>query len=795
MAVSAATELLQEGLALHRRGALREAAVRYAEVLRAEPGNADAHYYLGMLACQQGRFSEGAEYARAALAGKPENTGALVLLGRALSASGLHDGTLQSFDRAIAIDPQLAVAHGHRADLLNDLGRHGEAIDAYDRALALAPDRAADWFNRGVALVAVGRTGEALASLDRAVACAPDLARAHLLRAKLLAGFRRYDDALESAGRAVAIEPGLAEAWVDRGNISVLQGNYEDALAAYDRALELSPNLVPAWVGRGNVYLAVGETKRAIEAALRSLELGETSQAKALFARALGFATITVDDGRLLSVVQRALAEAWARPQELMNAAIGILKLAANVKDCIASANAAWPARLPATELLGPRMSALQADELLCRILECGPVTDIGLERLLTSVRHAMLTTSLADESPNERLLDFYCSIARHCFINEYVFSVTEAEEEDSARLRISLQEALASGDPCPAIWPVVAGAYYPLHTLANSKALLDRSWPPCVQALLVQQVTEPAEERQLASTIPALTEIDGELSHDVRRQYEENPYPRWTKAGPPELPAPPERRAMQATDALVAGCGTGLLTIEMAQAQPRARILAIDLSLASLSYAKRMARKAGLGNIEFAQADMMRLGEIGRQFDFIDASGVLHHLADPWEGWRVLLSLLRPGGFMQIGLYSAMARRNVVAVRELIAHRGYQANPADIRRCRQEIMATQDGSLLKSVTGWSDFFATSTCRDLLFHVQEHRMTLPEIKSFLVANNLQFIGFFLPTPILRRFRARFPEPSAMMNLDCWRAFEFDAPQTFSGMYQFAVQKPDSHGSR
>ena len=69
------------------------------------------------------------------------------------------------------------------------------------------------------------------------------------------------------------------------------------------------------------------------------------------------------------------------------------------------------------------------------------------------------------------------------------------------------------------------------------------------------------------------------------------------------------------------------------------ARVLAIDLSLASLSYAKRMAENFGLGDIEFAQADIMMAGSIGRQFDFIDASGVLHHLADPWAGWKILLA------------------------------------------------------------------------------------------------------------------------------------------------------------
>ena len=69
-----------------------------------------------------------------------------------------------------------------------------------------------------------------------------------------------------------------------------------------------------------------------------------------------------------------------------------------------------------------------------------------------------------------------------------------------------------------------------------------------------------------------------------------------------------------------------------------------------------------GVENVEFAHADIMKAAAIDRSFDFIDLSGVLHHLGDPWAGWRALLSLLRPGGIMQVGLYSELARKNVVA-------------------------------------------------------------------------------------------------------------------------------------
>src|SRR5271168_4429233 len=108
MTASPTADLLQSALTLHRRGAFAEAAARYAEVLRAEPANADAHYYLAMISCQHGRFAEGADSVRKALAANPQDPRAHVLLGRALSAMGRPKEALDSIDRAI----KLAPAHG-----------------------------------------------------------------------------------------------------------------------------------------------------------------------------------------------------------------------------------------------------------------------------------------------------------------------------------------------------------------------------------------------------------------------------------------------------------------------------------------------------------------------------------------------------------------------------------------------------------------------------------------------------------------------------------------------------------
>jgi SAM-dependent methyltransferase len=294
--------------------------------------------------------------------------------------------------------------------------------------------------------------------------------------------------------------------------------------------------------------------------------------------------------------------------------------------------------------------------------------------------------------------------------------------------------------------------------------------------------VGEPAIERDLRRSIPQLTRIEDRISRAVQQQYEDHPYPRWSQiASTSRAPAD----LAGARDVLIAGCGTGRHAIEVAMQIPAARILAIDLSLASLSYAVRKAREGGIENVEFAQADILELGAIGRTFDYIDSSGVLHHMADPWAGWRALIALLRPGGVMRIGLYSELARRPLAAIRSFIAERAYGSSTEDIRRFRQDILQQPD--LVAAAAQLRDFYTISNCRDLLFHVQERRMTIPEIKEFLAQHGLEFAGFAIADAVRWGFQQRFGG-KADTDLDCWHIFEQEHPAIFMGMYQFGVRK-------
>jgi tetratricopeptide (TPR) repeat protein/SAM-dependent methyltransferase len=747
--------LFAAAVAQHRAGALAEAERRYRYIIALYPDHADALHNLGLLALHAGNASSAAE-----------------LIGK-----------------AIKINERVAEYHYNIALAWRALERMDKVATHLERAIALRGDHALAHLNLGNVRREQGRLVDAVACYERAIALTPASAAAHCNLANTLAKQERWDAAIASYQQALKLAPSYADAHSGLGAALIAQHMVDDAIGHFEQAAALKPETPAAHEDLAKAYLLTGKTELATGAAARALELEETDERSAFFVQCAKSMVFTADNGRFRKLILRAVSEGWGRPRELSNVCISLIKLNSAVSDHIARANAAWPARPPAGELFGASgMAALSRDELLCGLLESDPVTDIGLERLLTNVRCAMLK-SATDGADDAELLGFYCLVARQCFINSYVFSMTEQETAQARKLRTSLEQALATGEPCPALAPAVVAAYFPLHALTKSERLLERSWPQCLDAVLVQQVKEPAQEREIAATIPLLTPIEDGVSRAVRQQYEENPYPRWVKPGPPVKPAIlADPGAVRVSDILIAGCGTGLFMIELARLASHAHILAVDLSLASLSYAKRMARSLDITNLEFGQADITKLASLERQFDFIEVSGVLHHLADPWEGWRVLLSLLRPGGTMQIGLYSALARQNVVAARNLIAERGYRPTPEGIRRCREEIMASGD-PLLTSLALWGDFFVIDDCRDLLFHVQEHRVTIPEIKTFLAANNLKFGGFAVPPPVLDKFAARFSAPEAMTDLDCWHVFETDAPRTFATMYVFSVQKP------
>ena len=804
--------LLQTVLGHYRAGRGREGDTACRALLKGATLETPLMHALGVIALQAGSSDMAIELLDTVVARLPEDVDARFWLGNALQRAGRLQDAETHYRSVLMLADDHADAHYQLGGICHRLARLVEAVECYRRSIALQPNSPAMHSDLGVALEAQGRFEEAAQSLRRALTIDPYHAEAHFNLGNTLKELGQLDDAIDCYRRAIELRADFVDALDNLGVALQEKGRLEEAVACYRRALALHPDWPPTLANLGIALGEQGKADEAIAACLRAVQLGESTETRIAFVRAIRHVAFTQDSAGLRELVRRAVEEPWGRPAELLLPALSLIMLDPAIRDMLDRAVTAWPQNLESVRLFGATgLAAISNDALLQALLENMQASNQKLEQFLTMARAALLAE--ADRAVSaDAALPFWCALARQCFINGYVFAEAEAEARHAAALRDELAATLRTQAPVAPEKLIAVAAYFPLHSVPGIDSLLARAWPASVEALLTQQVREPALERAIAARMPRATTIANEVSQRVQQQYEENPYPRWVKVPPVGKPLSLAVHLKSAfplanietlqpgthLEILIAGCGTGQHSNETAREYRNARVLAVDLSVTSLCYALRKSEELGVTNIEYAQADIMELGvallPAGWRFDLIESVGVLHHLGDPVAGWRVLLSLLKPRGFMRLGFYSEQARRAVVAARDYIAARGYGASTEEIRRCRQELFAkvAEDGvtSPFARLLQFRDFYGTSECRDLLFHVQEHRYQSPEMKRILDELNLEFIGFAIEPDTGRRYDALYPGDPARTNLDNWHALEMHYPDTFAGMYQFWVQKRD-----
>jgi tetratricopeptide (TPR) repeat protein len=250
---------MQEAIALHRQGRLREAEKLYARALKAAPDNFDALHMLGLIKAQSGQMGEAYRLMSAALRLHPKAGDAWINLANVLHALKRDAEALECLDKAVALSPADPHALQNRGSALLTLGRTQEALDNFERVLTADPRNGEALFNRGVAKAKLGQHAPALADFDAVLLLAPDNPDTLYNRGTALFELGRDTEALQALERAVRAAPSHINSWINRGRAQQALNRYREAADSFTRAITLQKDSADAHYNRAFTLLALGE--------------------------------------------------------------------------------------------------------------------------------------------------------------------------------------------------------------------------------------------------------------------------------------------------------------------------------------------------------------------------------------------------------------------------------------------------------------------------------------------------------------------------------------------------------
>ncbi len=455
------------------------------------------------------------------------------------------------------------------------------------------------------------------------------------------------------------------------------------------------------------------------------------------------------------------------------------------------------------------RLLNLYKDKIFIFFLEQEIVTNIYTELFLAQTRKLLLekyaNNIVIDPKFNISALPVIIALSHQCFNNEYIWNVTNQEIQNIEKIEARVKNLTVRNNEVPTNLIAILSCYKKLNNYKIfDNNLAKRKDQKVLKSIIQKQIIELNEEKEIEKKIKTLTEISDTTSQKVMKQYEENPYPRWIYLSKipvhnnyidfikNSLPRQDTfQKKIEAKNVLIAGCGTGKHALEVAKIDSSLNVTAIDISKPSIAYGIRKSFEFGIKNIKWKQADILKIDKLNKQFDIVESSGVIHHLKDPNEGFRMLDKKLKKGGLMKLGLYSRNFRSMFLGdIKEYIKKNKIDSDIKSIRKLRLFIINNSNNKKYQKLLRSPDLYSTSDLRDLLLHEQEHDFNITEINT-MISDKYKFLGFFWneknSIEAYSTFNKLNPTKSKT-NILNWIAVEKEVPEIFSGMYQFWLQK-------
>jgi len=252
----------------------------------------------------------------------------------------------------------------------------------------------------------------------------------------------------------------------------------------------------------------------------------------------------------------------------------------------------------------------------------------------------------------------------------------------------------------------------------------------------------------------------DNPLADVVSRQYEKWRYPapiedleswlrdswQWFDPTVSQRILWPDREYQPGMDILIAGCGTNQAAV-FAYTNPGANVVAIDISDPSLDHHRYLKEKHGLSNLELHRLPIEEAPSLGREFDLIVSTGVLHHMAEPPAGMKALAKCLRQDGAMAIMLYARFGRAGVEMMQSVFRSLGLRQDEPSLAIVKEAVsLLSQDHPLQSYMRIAPDLDNDAGMVDTFLHGRDRSYTTTDCLELVESANLAFQGWFFKAP-------------------------------------------------
>ena len=295
------------------------------------------------------------------------------------------------------------------------------------------------------------------------------------------------------------------------------------------------------------------------------------------------------------------------------------------------------------------------------------------------------------------------------------------------------------------------------------------------------------------------------DVTRMVARQYEAYSYPPPIadidslvargdyQIGDPSLFAPmlwPERPRRENLRIFVAGCGSSQAAW-LARTNPTSEVTGLDLSEASLAHQRYLQDRHRIKNLKLMQGDILEAPDVGRDFDLVVCTGVLHHTADPPAGMRALESVLARDGALVCMLYAPGRRTGVYIMQDVFRRMGLTQSAEDIAFARRVLDALPPAHFARwYMEGAKELEHDAAMVDTFLHPQDRAYTVPQIFELVEDAGLRFQSWVENSVYYARGETELAQKLyELPDREQWAAMEMLSPGT--GVHDFIARHADA----